>query len=43
MLNTDHSTDAQIPDPRTQNSDAFFPCSFLKKQKNLNLKKSIFN
>ena len=24
MLNTDHSTDAQSPAPRTQNSDAFF-------------------
>ena len=24
MLNTDHSTDSQTPDPHTQNSDAIF-------------------
>ena len=28
MLNTDHSTDTQSPDPRTQNSVAIF-CLFI--------------
>ena len=35
LLNTDHSTVAQSPDTRTQNSDAIFSLFiFLLKQKN---------
>ena len=35
MLNTDHSTDAQSPDSRRQNSDAFFSLFIFEEIENL--------